>query len=290
MDMMATVPGGILTSIPVELIDLGDRLREVKSHRVEVLAKDIDLQGLLEPLVVVADGDRYRIVSGAHRLAAVCKLKFGIVEAHVLPEGMNAATLRYAEIMANVNREELTKLERAEYLAALKETWADLNPSARHGGDRRSAAVRAVKEAEAADQNKSPILGLLKEVAEKTGLGRASFFNAIHIVRGLTGETKARIRDTWLEDHQAGLQQLAGETPEMQAAICDQLFATPPKATTVADAKLLAEGRRLPSRDDRHYQSAVSTWGRMTRANRAAFVELHGREILEIAREKGWTL
>lgn len=270
-------------------IEVEDRLRRLKAHRVEALARDIDFQGLLAP-VVLAETDRgFALVDGAHRLAAMRKLGWTRIPAHVIA-GADPAQLRFAEIMANVNREDLTKLERAEHLAALKATWEELNPSARHGGDRRSAAVRAVKEAEAEAQDQGAILALCSEVAEKTGLSRRSFFRAVEIAKGLTDATKDRIRDTWLEDHQAGLQDLAGQTPEMQAAICDLLFSDPPQANSVADAKVLAAGRRLPSTADKLSSSATTAWYRMPRQTREAFLDDRKADILAHARKKGWAL
>ena len=224
-------------------------------------------------------GDGFHIVDEAHRLAALRRLGWTTIPAHVI-SGASPEQLRFAEIMANVNREDLTKLERAEHLAALKAAWEEMKPSAKNGGDRRSAAVRAVKEAKAAKDDRSPIFGLWSDVADKVGLSRAAFFLAVEISKGLADATKDRIRGTWLEDHQAGLKDLAGQTPEMQAAICDLLFSEPPQAGSVADAKVLAAGRRLPSTADRLYSSATTAWYRMARQTREAFLDDRKADIL----------
>lgn len=192
--------------------------------------------------------------------------------------------------MENINREELTKLERAEHLAALKATWEDMNPAARHGGDRRSANVRLVKDAENADENQSPILGLWSGIAEKTGLSRTAFFRAIEITNGLFPSIKDRIRETWIADHQAGLQALAKVPADVQERACDALLADPPEASSVADALLLAQGRALPKNDDKHYHRVTATWSRLSTKSRRAFIDEHKREILEHARAQGWSL
>ena len=273
-------------------IEVGDRLRRAKPHRVATLAADMQVQGQLQPILVceAETAGKYTLVDGGQRLAALIECKVAFIEAVVLPTSYGPELRLYAQIMANVNREELTKLERAEYLSELRDVWQKMNPSAQHGGDRRSAHVRSVKEREAGDENQSLILGLWSEVAEKVGLGRASFFNAIEIAKGLSPTIKDRIRDTWIADHQAGLQALAKVPAEVQERACDALLSNPPQASTVADALLLAEGRALPKNDDKHYHRVTATWSRLTIKSKRAFIDDHKREIIAHARKQGWTI
>lgn len=207
--------GHRLAALAPAQIDIGDRKRGAKPHRVKVIAADMQVpgQGQLQPILVEETDitGRYLLLDGLQRLEAVMSFNGAFIEAKVRPMSSTPELRRYAQIMANVNREELTKLERAEYLAELRDVWQRMNPSAQHGGDRRSANVRSVKDREAAEENQSPVLGLLKEVADKVGLGRTQFFIALEISKGLFPATKDRIRDTWIADHQAGLQALAKE-------------------------------------------------------------------------------
>lgn len=276
--------------ITVALIEVGERMRPARAARIETLKQDIDCTGLTHPILVVRHGQKYRLVAGLQRLEAVRALRWAEIPATVLPEATPAADLRFAELMENIDREELTKLERAEHLAALKATWEEMNPAARHGGDRRSARVRLVKDAENADENQSAILALCSEMAEEVGLSRRSFFRALEIANGLFPATKARIRQTWIADHQAGLQALAKVAADVQARACDALLAEPPQASTVADALLLAEGRALPRTDDKHYHRITATWSRLSIQSRRAFIEAHRREIVDYAKAQGWTL
>lgn len=279
-----------LRSVTVALIEVEGRMRPARADRIEVLKQDIDCNGLTHPLLVVRKGQKYRLVAGLQRLEAIRALRWAEVPVTVLPEDTPAADLRFAEIMENINREELTKLERAEHLAALKATWEEMNPAARHGGDRRSANVRLVKEAENAAKNQSAIFALCSDIAEKVGLSRRSFFNAIEIANGLFPSIKDRIRETWIADHQAGLQALAKVPADVQERACDALLSDPPQASSVADALLLAEGRALPKNDDKHYHRVTATWSRLSTKSRRAFIDEHKREILEHARAQGWSL
>ncbi|MCZ4258253.1 ParB N-terminal domain-containing protein [Sulfitobacter sp. G21635-S1] len=273
-------------------IEVGERLRKAKPHRVEVMAADMQVQGQLQPILVceAETAGKYQLVDGGQRLAALIAIKAAFVEAVVLPASYGSGLRRYAQIMANVNREELTKLERAEYLSELRDVWQELNPTAQHGGDRRSARVRAVKDQMAEDQNKSAILALSNQVAEEVGLSRRSFFNAIEIAKGLPPAIKDRIRETWIADHQAGLQALAKAEPDQQERACDILLSDPPEASTMADALLLAQGRALPKNDDKHYHRVTATWSRLSTKSKRAFIDEHKREIIAHARKQGWTI
>ena len=276
-----------LLRIPVDLIDQGDRLRPVKPEPVELLAADIEMQGLLQPIVVTPAGERYVLVVGAYRLAAVRELGWTDIPATVVRD-LDEAQLRFAEIMENVDRQELSKLERAEFLAELDAVWKRLNPSARHGGDRRSANVRQVRERETEDSDQGAILALCSDIAESVGLSRRAFFRALKVANGLTVETKARVRGTPLEDNQAELEKLAALDAEMQTKVCDLLFADPPKAGSVAEAELMARGQERRGAAKNLVSRLNANWGRMPRAERLQFIRGHKDEIMELAHAEGW--
>ena len=150
--------------------------------------------------------------------------------------------------------------------------------------------MRAVKEREAEAENKSAILALSEQVAEEVDLSRRSFFRAIEIDKGLFPDIKERIRDTWIANHQAGLQALAKVPADVQERACDLLLSDPPQATSVGDALLLAEGRALPKNDDKHYLRVTATWSRLSIKSRRAFIDDHKREFIEHARTQGWSI
>lgn len=266
------------------------RIRTVKEHRVQVLRADIDFNGLLQPILVVETDKGFELVDGAHRTAAMRALKRETIAAMVLAPEASPQALRYGEIMANLNREDLTKLERAESLAGLKAAWEAMNPAARHGGDRRSARIREVKALESEGKNQSLVFRLCSDIAEKVGLSRATFFIAVKIATDLTPQTKSRIIDTWIANHQSSLQKLADQSAQMQADILGYLLSDPPQASNVDDAMTLAHGGKLRDSADKVYGRAIDNWGRMSRTSRAAFIETFKDEILKLARAKGWTL
>lgn len=268
--------------IPINLIDVpSDRLRSIDQHRVEVLAADIKANGLLQPIgVVEEETGRFTLTFGLHRLTA-CDLRLGFneIDARVQPHNwIRPQERRVQEIMENLNREGLTMLQRAESLAALKALHEELHPETKNGGDRKSAKRKNQKE----------IFSFRSESAEKTGLSVRAINIAVAIVTKLDADVKHRLRGTWLEDHQAGLRLLSEQSHQMQHQICDLLFSTPPQAASVADAIILAEGRRLPSSAEKLLTSVMNNFSKLSDRDRRSVYAAHEDEIRAYAQEKGW--
>ena len=271
--------------IPIAMIDVpADRMRETKADRVEVLAADIKANGLLQPIgVVEEETGRFTLVFGAHRLATCGLNGWDEIDARVQPHSwIRPQQRRIDEIMENLNREGLTMLERAESLAALKVVHEEMYPETKKGGDRRSAKARK------AHQDQRPIFGFRSEAAIRTGFSWSAIKLAVSIATKLDPEVKLRLRSTWLENHQAGLRLLSEQPAQLQHHICDLLFSTPPEATSVADAIVLAEGRRLPGSAEKLLTSVMNNFSKLSDRDRRAVFAAHEDEIRSYAQEKGW--
>jgi ParB-like chromosome segregation protein Spo0J len=106
-------------SICVDLIDVGHRYRQPSETEIEEMLKSIERDGLLTPIGLQRDGDTYRLVYGATRLAAVKKLGWPEVRA-VLLEG-SPGEFAIAEIIENLERRHLDRAERDELTKKLYE-------------------------------------------------------------------------------------------------------------------------------------------------------------------------
>ena len=124
--------------LELDLIDLGKRLRTVNGGTVQYLAESMKLHGLQYPIQVRMDGDRYALVSGAHRVQAARFLAWPHIEAFVL-DLLDDDTLALLEIDENLMRAELNPLDRGLFLSRRKEIYERLYPETRRGGDRRSS-------------------------------------------------------------------------------------------------------------------------------------------------------
>ncbi len=257
-------------SIPLALIEVGERLRVVDPARVEVLRHSIlanrtkQHSGLLQPIQVRRAGEdgRYRLTAGAHRLAAVEAIGDAAIDA-VIRDGSELQA-RLAEIDENLCRHELTAFDRACFLAERKRLWEEMYPDTARG--RAGALARWY------DANEK--ISFASDAAEKAGLSMRAVQMDIKIWTALSAASRARIPGTPLADHQGQLKALAKCGPELQAKVLDALLRGDKPAANVAEAVAEVEGRRKvePAPDERMYQTLVSAWNRASAKARERFL------------------
>lgn len=121
-----------LTSVAnVVLVPLADLLTDqnireaMDEAALQELARDIEVRGLLQPIVVTpAKGNRYQVVAGHRRAAAVRLTTARVVPAVVLK--MSAADAKAAQLAENIQREDLSLLEEGRALLALRNEGMNL--------------------------------------------------------------------------------------------------------------------------------------------------------------------
>ena len=278
-----------LMDIPFDkVIVTPDRLRGPKSHRIEVLVQDIDMNGLTQPITVQACDLGYMLVDGLQRFEALRRLQYGQVPAYVLGRDHEPARIRYTMIMSNINRESLTMLERAEYIAELDAAWKEMNPAARHGGDRRSAKVRLVKE-QHADDDEAAILAVSNDVAAKTGLTKRVFQQCVQIANGCFYDEKIKTNLIHFENNHNFLLNFVRTPREHHHAILDMILDVDHPAKTIEEALIVIRGGALnKDTSDQAYQRAVVTLSKLEKKDRKRFFVEYKEEIIALAKSEGW--
>ncbi len=266
--------------ISLHLIDVPEgRIRRQRAERVETLAKDIAVQGQLQPIVVVETEDgRFSLDDGALRVAALRQNKADEVDARVTPIAwLQPGERRLREIMINLNRESYTALEEGEALAELKSVYEALYPDTKKG----------VAGGKARQKTATEIFSFAAAAAEATGLSDRAIRMAVAMVNGLSSETKERVRGTPVERKAIDLRNLAVMPHELQSKALGLLFSEPPQAGSVAEAIVLAEGRKPESPVEKAYKSFSDSWTRFEVRYRRNFIRAHKDEILSILAEDG---
>ncbi|MGB5860920.1 MAG: ParB/RepB/Spo0J family partition protein [Pseudomonas aeruginosa] len=266
--------------IPLYLVDVPEgRIRRQRAERVETLAKDIAAQGQLQPIVVVETEDgRFSLDDGALRVAALRQNKVNEIDARVTPiSWLRPQERRLREIMINLNREPYTALEEGEALAELKEVYEALYPDTRKG----------VAGGKARQKSATEIFSFAAAAAEATGLSDRAIRMAVAMVNGLSEDTKQRVRGTSVERKALDLRNLAVMPHELQSKALDLLFSEPPQAGSVAEALVLAEGRKPENPVEKAFRSFSDTWTRFEVRYRRNFIRAHKDEILSILAEEG---
>lgn len=245
--------------VRLDLIDASERLREVSEAHAVVMAASMAERGQRTPIEIVRRGDRFRLVFGAHRYRGAEINGWADIEAFIVEAG--DAEVRLREIDENLIRHELTALDRARFLAERKRIYEALNPTARHGGDRRSDQVANLA-----------TWSFNADIAEKTGLSERTIRRAVLLAEALAPEAVQAVQHTPLASNQAALEALAKHPHDRQLSVLGLMFAEENPAKSVADAINRLDGKAVKPAEEKHLSKAIDLWGRMGAKDRRAFL------------------
>jgi ParB family transcriptional regulator, chromosome partitioning protein len=240
-------------SFPIADIEIGSRLRIVDEIWVKGLAEIIRQTGLQNPIQIMKVGNSYRLVAGAHRLAAFILNGESFIPAMVYePETDDPETeIRLHEIVENVGRRELSALDRAAHIAELQVTYIKLYGDAR-GGDRKS---------EKSKRQSLPLWSLSDEISSKMGLSERTVRADAELFRGLSIASRKAVVGTYLADNRAQLAALSKQPQDDQKALLKILLAKEPQATSMAAAMALHFNKvDLSTPDELVFAKFVKLW------------------------------
>jgi hypothetical protein len=113
--------------VPVTAIHVGTRKRPVDANVVRDIAKSIETQGLLQPIGITATAEGYRLIFGAHRLAAYALLERTDIESYLLPDDLTEEEYLLIELQENSARNDLTGGQRKAYAAEVGRLLSQLS-------------------------------------------------------------------------------------------------------------------------------------------------------------------
>jgi ParB family transcriptional regulator, chromosome partitioning protein len=222
--------------IEIKLSDIDiptDRARSFEQTEAEALAQIIAASGLQHPIRVRAIEGRFHLVAGRKRLEA-----FRLLGREVIPGTLSSAAsddeARLEEVMENLGRFDLTKLDRCQHLFELKQVYERLHPETKNGGDRKSDKIR-IRNSDS-DPAMVEVFGFTTAITEKIGLSRSVIAAAVKIWTGLTADSRARLSGSRFCDFQSALKEVSEQPPAIQAKALDLLLVDPPAVSTMADA------------------------------------------------------
>lgn len=165
--------------IAIKKIKVPPGRRKVEPEAVEKLAGSLDAVGMANPITVDA---AYRLVAGLHRLEAAKLLGWTEVECSVLE--LDPVQAKIMEIDENLFRTSPSDLELGQLLARRKKLYEELHPEKRHGGDRRSAAVKPP------NCRDGQVKSFAEDTAELLGISPRTVERRVQIAERLTDETR----------------------------------------------------------------------------------------------------
>lgn len=137
----------MLATIPLDMIEDGQRLRDLSEATVAALVNSIGDVGLLNPITVYPrklfrggnQVDGYGLVAGLHRKVACERLGLVEIEANVVD--LDDLDRQIAECDENLCGTQLSASDRARFTKRRKDAYEAKYPETKHGGDRKSHQV-----------------------------------------------------------------------------------------------------------------------------------------------------
>jgi ParB family chromosome partitioning protein len=295
-----------LTDIALDLIDVPTgRARSFDPVWSEALAAIIGSQGLLNPVTLRADGARFRLVAGLHRLEAVRSLGWNAIPAR-LSQAETDDAARLEEVMENLGRHELVALDRCQHLWELKQVWERMYPQAKHGGSRPGAGrppasgeIKSRKLPLDLGAGRPPvsgeikwqklplasdgpeIFGFSKATAEKIGLSERAIRLSVTIWTRLHPPLRRRLRGTALANKQTELKALSELSARRQVAVVDLILGGAHRDIgNVAQALEYLEGGIVPNVHERRFLAAKRTLDKLDDDTFRSVIVAHRDRVL----------
>ena len=247
-----------IQAIPLDLVDVGERLREVDEEFARLIAASMQKDGQRTPVELRRNGPdgRYTLIAGAHRMRAAQIAGLSELQAVVMQvSDLDAERL---EIEENLCRRDLTDLDRATFLARWKAVYEALNPAAKHGARGRGRLSGQIEHSIS-----GPLPDRFSAVAsERLGLSEQSIRRATKRYKAIPGDVRLRISGTWLADHGGQLDLLAKLRPEAQRRVIDLMIER--GATDIRHLRDEMLGLRAPAidQDQAQFDALVKLWDR----------------------------
>ena len=238
-DAIAAIQNIDLTAIDIPQ----NRARSFDPAEAAGLAASIAEVGLQHPVRVRLVGNRHRLIAGRKRLEA-CRLLGWTAIPVTISTAATDDDERLEEVLENLSRFDLNKLDRCQHLYELKQVYERLHPETKHGGDRKSEIKTQNLRF---DPDGEEVFGFAPAIAEKIGMSRRAIELSVKIWTELTILSRIRLAGTRFADHQSALKEISEQQPAAQAEILDLLLAEPPAVQTVADAVAILRNGSAPT-------------------------------------------
>ncbi len=247
-------------SIPLDQIEVGERLRAVDADFAAFIAGSLVERGLDTPILVTSAGPNgmHRLIAGGHRVAAAKLAGWTEIAAKVVE--VDELQAKLIEIDENLIRRELSALDRAVFLAERQTIYQALNPATKRGGDRRGTKTTSVS-----------LWSFAKATAAKLGVDQRTIQRAVARA-AIRPDVRAMIAGLPVADSGAELDKLAALAPDMQMEVARRLGGD---TRTIGAALVAINGapRTNPAAETvRQNAALMSAWRKAGKAARRGFL------------------
>jgi ParB family chromosome partitioning protein len=248
--------------VSLDQIEVVGRLRDVDDAEVKKIAVSFSEVGQITPVEVVSKNDgSYRLVAGAHRIAAAKQCGWAEIEAITFTDDLDDERLR--EIDENLARVELSPFDQANFLAERREIWERKYGVVKRGGDKRSKVpddplIEAVKRK-----------GFFADTAERFGVNQKIIKRALTRRAHITPALWQALKATDAAKNAAMLDKVRKLNVDEQGVV---LMTLQERGCTVGEA--VRQVTKLPPRDpeELQFEALMAVWEKASPAVRKRFV------------------
>lgn len=265
--------------IALDLIDVpSDRARDLDPAWAEGLAAIIAEQGLLQPVVLRAAEERYRLIAGLHRVEALRLLGRATIPARLaLVETDDQA--RLMEVMENLGRYELIALDRCRHLWELKQVWERM---------RARPLVEVLSEGggKSLSTGEGEVFGFARSVAGQIGLSKQAINMAVKIWEGLYAPLRHRLAGTALARKQTELKALSELPRPIQMKVVDLILGDAPVDNVSGALDYLHSGVK-PDAHERRFAAIRDSISKLPEADLDRLLTAEEDRVLASLRRRG---
>ena len=281
-EILNAVPHRRSLPAQIDTIAVEDRLRSVDEAAVEHMAESMQQQGQLYPIQVrTIKPGRFRLVAGAHRIAAARKLGWTHIEAFLVDD-LDEEEVSLLEIDENLCRAELNPLDRCRFLARRKEIYESLHPETKHGAN--LVWPRWPHEENDTPPSFERAPSFVENTAASTPWSPRSIRRSTRIGQRLSPDLKAALSDTPIARRTRDLESIADMKPGKQQELLQRLqdAERPPPSLSA----LMTDPGRPPSPRRTQLDKLTDLWGQTSRDGRRRFLRRLWAEASEAEREE----
>ena len=172
LDALLAVPGETAAPAEVDLLSIDPNpdqpRKQFDEDKLEELAASIREHGVLQPLLVIRNGERYTLVAGERRWRAARMA--GLKQVPALVRDFSAQQVAEVSLVENLQRDDLNPLEEARGIRSLIDTFTLTQEQV---AERLSMSRPAVTNALRLLALPQPVLDLMRQGVLSAGHGRA---------------------------------------------------------------------------------------------------------------------
>lgn len=262
-------------SIAIDQIDIPERLRAVEEDHALAIQASIVEHGLINPITVRAQGERFTLIAGAHRLRAIELNDEPEIDAFVVEA--NDAEAMLIEVTENLFRNELSALDRAMFVLAYREAWERKQGQIRRGNPKLSNSVNLTELASTSPVDllqQEAAAGFSVHVADRLGLSTSAIERAQFIGQRLHADLRRALRGRPEAHNQSLLKQLARLEPEQQQTVARDYAESQDMKAALAQV-----GKPKTEDPDKDFTALCSAWNRAGKKDRDRFLQHIGASL-----------